>query len=489
MKTGGIPEIDTRIGNGDNPPNQMRLKTFMNIYIRNLLILSGLISTLTFQPSSAFAQGTAFTYQGRFNDGGTPANGTNYGMAFNLYDASTNGNLMGNVGISSVTLSNGLFTVPLDFGSVFNGNPRWLGIAVQKNGGSFTNLWPRQQLTPTPYAIMANGASNLLGVLPVAQLNGIVPLSQLPSLIVTNNQNGLDLAANGNIGIGNPNPQQRLSVAGVVESTSGGFKFPDGSVQTYAEPWTILGASIYYTNGGVGIGTTTPTAPLDVIGTVRATTFNGNGLVGWQVSSNNQLAFINAAYIATNNLSQVVVTLPVTTNYGNIVAVSGGGAAGWKIAQNSGQTIWAGNLAGNIGTVWSAQNSTIQSWYSIASSADGTKLVAAANGNMIYTSSDSGATWTKQTASGTETWQSVASSSDGTKLVAVVYGGQIYTSGDGGLTWPPQTTSRNWQYVTSSADGSKLAAVVYGGQIYTSVDSGTNWTGRTSGNQNWTSIA
>ncbi|MFY9618744.1 MAG: hypothetical protein WAQ99_02940 [Pyrinomonadaceae bacterium] len=39
---------------------------------------------------------------------------------------------------------------------------------------------------------------------------------------------------NGNVGIGTPSPGQRLSVAGTVESTSGGFKFPDGSLQTTA---------------------------------------------------------------------------------------------------------------------------------------------------------------------------------------------------------------------------------------------------------------
>src|SRR5258708_7404117 len=80
------------------------------------------------------AQGTVFTYQGRLNDSGQPANGTNYGMVFYLYDAPTNGNLLGNLGIVSVTVSNGLFTVPLDFGNEFDGAPRWLQISIQKNG-------------------------------------------------------------------------------------------------------------------------------------------------------------------------------------------------------------------------------------------------------------------------------------------------------------------------------------------------------------------
>jgi hypothetical protein len=38
----------------------------------------------------------------------------------------------------------------------------------------------------------------------------------------------------GNVGIGNPNPTSKLSVAGTIESGSGGFKFPDGSVQATA---------------------------------------------------------------------------------------------------------------------------------------------------------------------------------------------------------------------------------------------------------------
>lgn len=38
----------------------------------------------------------------------------------------------------------------------------------------------------------------------------------------------------GNVGVGTTSPQQKISVAGTVESTSGGFKFPDGTIQTTA---------------------------------------------------------------------------------------------------------------------------------------------------------------------------------------------------------------------------------------------------------------
>jgi photosystem II stability/assembly factor-like uncharacterized protein len=130
----------------------------------------------------------------------------------------------------------------------------------------------------------------------------------------------------------------------------------------------------------------------------------------------------------------------------------------------------------------------------VASSADGTKLVATAigestyssTGGYIYTSTDSGATWTQQ-AHGTsrEVWRAVASSADGTKLVAVVDGGYIYTSTDSGATWSQRATSQRWRAVASSADGTNLVATVGTtsssatlGYVYTSADSGVTWTQR-----------
>ena len=111
----------------------------------------------------AFAQGTAFTYQGRLNDGGNAANGS-YDLTFKIYDSTNDpGNLVaGPLTNSAVGVSNGLFTVTLDFGDgVFDGNPRWLEIDVRTNGsGPFATLNPRQALLPAPYAI---AAGNLIG--------------------------------------------------------------------------------------------------------------------------------------------------------------------------------------------------------------------------------------------------------------------------------------------------------------------------------------
>ena len=60
--------------------------------------------------------------------------------------------------VSAVTIHGGLFTAALDFGPyAFNGDARWLEIAVRTNGlaGEYTALTPRQPVTPTPYALRA----------------------------------------------------------------------------------------------------------------------------------------------------------------------------------------------------------------------------------------------------------------------------------------------------------------------------------------------
>jgi hypothetical protein len=112
-----------------------------------------------------FAQGTAFMYQGVLNDNGHPANGT-YDLTFTLYDSL---NLPGNVLGVTVTnfgksISNGLFNATLDFGSVFDGNGRWLEVGVRTNGAtSFIILNPRQSILPVPYAIYT-GSANLAQV-------------------------------------------------------------------------------------------------------------------------------------------------------------------------------------------------------------------------------------------------------------------------------------------------------------------------------------
>src|ERR1039458_7465706 len=81
------------------------------------------------------AQGTAFTYQGRLNSSGSPANGS-YDLAFTLYTTNTTGIAWaGPVTNTAVAVSNGLFTTLVDFGpGAFIGRSNWLEFAVSTNG-------------------------------------------------------------------------------------------------------------------------------------------------------------------------------------------------------------------------------------------------------------------------------------------------------------------------------------------------------------------
>ena len=139
--------------------------------------LFGLAAALLLAGQGLMAQTSAFFYQGRLADGGAPANGA-YDLRFAVYDAVTNGSLVSVVLTNSaVGVSNGLFSVTLDFGGgVFTGANRWLDIGVRAAGATnFTLLTPRQPVLPVPYAVDASGASNLLGTLPASQLAGTVP--------------------------------------------------------------------------------------------------------------------------------------------------------------------------------------------------------------------------------------------------------------------------------------------------------------------------
>src|SRR3989442_14057449 len=89
------------------------------------------LASLTLQPSTLHAQGTAFTYQGQLKDGLVPANGS-YDLTFSLFGVSSGGSAVGGPVTNSATgITNGLFTVTLDLGANLSRADRLLEIAVR----------------------------------------------------------------------------------------------------------------------------------------------------------------------------------------------------------------------------------------------------------------------------------------------------------------------------------------------------------------------
>jgi hypothetical protein len=154
-----------------------------------------------------------------------------YAVKFTMYDAEAGGNALWTETLG-VTQAGGLFTTFL--GSVtpfptdlFAGGDRWLGIKVAND----PEMAQRFRLTPSPWAIQAKNADTVDSI--------HASVAPTPSYL-------LPLDATG--------------------------KFPS-SVIPPDDDWTISGGNIYRLTGNVGIGKSSPTAPLDIQGTVKVTGF------------------------------------------------------------------------------------------------------------------------------------------------------------------------------------------------------------------------
>ena len=118
----------------------------------------------------AGAQTSEFSFQGKLNVSGLPAN-ANYDFEFRLYSVAAGGSSMGTATRPNVPVTDGSFTVQLNFApGSFDGSDRFLEIYVKPAGGpTFQLLSPRQQISSSPYAIRSQSAAN------ASQLGGISP--------------------------------------------------------------------------------------------------------------------------------------------------------------------------------------------------------------------------------------------------------------------------------------------------------------------------
>ena len=216
--------------------------------------------------------GTAWTYQGRLLDDNAAADGV-YDMQFKLYDDSniaTATQIGTTVDVNDIAVSEGYFIAELDFGSDpnnFKGDRRWLEIAVRpgEEMGNYTALNPLQPVTIAPYALYAASAGS--------------------DNDWTINGDEMYAAVTGNVGIGTTNPASGRKLEVQADNKIGIYTQINDS--NYAAIYATNAGSgpsarfqngnIQVVNGSIGVGTTTPTEKIDVIGTVKATAFIGDG--------------------------------------------------------------------------------------------------------------------------------------------------------------------------------------------------------------------
>jgi hypothetical protein len=318
------------------------------------LRLAGLL--LVGSAGAAWAQGTAFTYQGRLGDQGHAANGS-YDLRCAIYDGGANGSLVAGPLTNSATgVTNGLFTVTLDFGSgVFTGPPRWLDVAIRTNGSAsdFTLLSPRRLLTPAPYTVMANSASNLLGTLPDARLS--------PNVARLDAQQTFAGAVSFSPAAGPP-----FSVSSSAQVVNLNADLLDGLDSTAL--WLVGGNA--GTAPGVNFLGTTDNQPLEVkVNAERALRLEPNGTSTPSViggfRSNLVAAGVSGAVIAGGGGTNQVNTLQASFSTiggggGNTVQAAGGYAAYAVIGGGYNNNIQTsanyGTIAGGTGNL--IQNST-----------------------------------------------------------------------------------------------------------------------------------
>jgi len=177
------------------------------MHLRKKLMIT-LIATLPTSPLAlAVPPGTNFIYQGQVKRDGLPLSGT-ADFRFTLWNHATDPQVSPPMQeVLNVDVVNGLFTVELDFGSAAFGEAHWLGIEIRDPaglGGSYQQLAPRQTVTGAPLALYALSAGSAGNTFWTADGNNI------------HNTNS------GNVGIGTSTPSQALHVVGrILAQTTG----------------------------------------------------------------------------------------------------------------------------------------------------------------------------------------------------------------------------------------------------------------------------
>jgi hypothetical protein len=299
------------------------------------------------QAAGVSAGNTAFPYEGYLAENGHPANGI-YDFQFTLYDASNNGNPIGNViPREDIAVDNGQFNVLLDFGAgAFNGEARWLEMGARPGNstGQYTPHPPRQELGPAPWSEFPGGgrsAHDHLG----QTWTGSDPL------VINGTYENAPLVLSNDIGVG-----LRILNAGrhgVVVNSAGtnGFRVnSSGTAGFYVESAGAHG--LYVGNAGVhGVDVgTAGNVGFSVGSTGDHGLYVGNaGVHGVAVDSANNVG-LYVGYAGDHGL--YVVNAGV-----HGVAVDSAGAEGLYVGSAGDNGLYVGN-AGNTGVAVDSANYT-----------------------------------------------------------------------------------------------------------------------------------
>jgi hypothetical protein len=216
------------------------------------------------QVQALTALDTSFTFQGRLLDGGKPANGT-YDLRFIMYDAEVGGSAVGTtIEKADVVVTDGIFTVDLDYGDVFTGNAYWIEVSVRAgtSTGAYAVLAPRTPIQAVPYAL----AAKRLGF-------------------------GADVTGNGDSGFAITNS----STTGTALSATGG-----GATSTALE----------VDNGAITVGGAVPPAFLYTVTTIPATCANCAVLDNALINGDP-----NAIVLLTNVVTGTTALGPISVRY------------------------------------------------------------------------------------------------------------------------------------------------------------------------------
>lgn len=182
------------------------------------------------------------------------------------------------------------------------------------------------------------------------------------------NSTGIALISTGLFKFSNSTSGTNTIDTGLARNAAGIVEVNNGTPGTYRDlqlrSLLITGTSsgLVTLTGAAAAGTWTLTVPTSGGSANQFLQTNGSGTTTWanvsgantwtEVTGTSQAASVNNGYIL-NNAGLVTLTLPATAAVGEIIEVSGKGAGGWLVAQNSGQAIHFGNTNTTTGVAGS----------------------------------------------------------------------------------------------------------------------------------------